>query len=491
MFSDKASGLPSSEDLQDFEDSLALANRELKLSKEPLSTSSSMPASTGTPTVVPAAPILDESDELTRQIAEEIMKQNIGPNVNSGESICNGDAEESIKAIARSLSNTGLMLAAEAKNKSHSQEGAQQNLTNQGLSRTQSLPAYNNLDNLYYPPNVAIQNVPVSLNQTVRGLAPTAVLPKGQTPVSQGQVAYGKVQTNIVPQNVTVTPQGIITTHLGSARLVPNTQTVTIGNTTVTGNQTAGIITVPVPQQLTAQQLSALVQQATAHLPPLPPYTPRTQTQVSTSASTQSTSLSVSRPVSQDQLVQQLTRQPEHIGEQPLLTQQLLQQRLAVLTQQVPIKVTLPSSQNLGFSTILHQGNIAQLGRLNQGVVHSIPNVGQISQLIKTSLPTSQSLCAPVSVPTTNIVWTSPPNVTITSPNGLPRTVAHSLVSNSKMSVANPKNKLSTMKETFIDLTDSNDPPPPYDVAKSTQNKSQPPSYPAKTSTNTAVPGKS
>ncbi|KAL4228807.1 DNA recombination [Mactra antiquata] len=494
IFNNKSSSLPGTDDLQDFEDSLALANRELKLSKEPLTTSTSVATSSDTSRLVSATPLLDESDELTRQIAEEIMKQNIGPSAHIGDSMCNGDAEESIKAIARSLSNTGMMLAAEAKHKSQLHETSSPSQhSNQNVSRTQSLPAYANLENLYYPPNVAIQNVPVSLNQTVRGLAPTAVLPKAQASVSQNQAAYGKVQTNIVPQNVTVTPQGIITTHLGTARLVPNSQTVTIGNTTVTGNQTAGIITVPVPQQLTAQQLSALVQQATAHLPPLPPYTPRPQSQVSTSVTTQpSVSISDTRSVGHEQLVQQLTRQSEPINEQPLLPQQLLQQKLALLTQQqVPIKVTLSSSQNLGFSTILHQGNIAQLGRINQGVVHSIPNVGQISQLIKTSLPTSQTLCAPVSLPTTNIVWTSPPNVTITSPNGLPTTVAQSLSTYSKMSVVNPKSKLSTMKETFIDLTDSND-PPPYEVVKPSQNKSQPPSYPPKTtSASTPVPGKS
>lgn len=519
LFLGKSSGLPGTDELQDFEDTLALENRELKMNKDPqepaapskTQTASRQPNQPQTSLVsqtlvtpalsqpqVPVAPILEDSDDLTRQIAEEIMKQNIGPSTSMGESLCNGDAEESIKAIARSLSNSGMMLAAEAKHKVQSQEVFTSNQSSQSLSRTQSLPLYSNLDTMYYPPpNVAIQNIPSSGGQQVSGLVQTSVMSKGPAQNPQGQVSYtGQMSTNVVPQNVTVTPQGIITSHIGSSRLVPSTQTVTIGNTTVTGNQNAGIITLPVPQQLTAQQLSALVQQATAHLPPLPPYTPRQQAPAPVSTQSQPAqvvSVASPRPLSQEQLIQHLAKQQEQLGEQQqLLAQQILQQRLAVLTQQtLPVKVTLPSTQHLGFSTILHQGPVAQLGRLNQGVVHAIPNIGQITQMIKTTLPTSQKLSAPASLPSTNIVWTSPPNVTITSPNGLPRSVAQTFVSGAKISTTNPKSKTSTINETFIDLTESND-PPPYESALSSQGKTQPPpSYPAETSTNNIVTGKS
>ncbi|XP_053409010.1 uncharacterized protein LOC123560746 isoform X2 [Mercenaria mercenaria] len=519
IFNSKSSGLPGTDELQDFEDSLALANRELKMTKDTqesvVSTAkppptSRQPVQAQTPLAqhvpvaprisqpqAPVAPILEDSDDFTRQIAEEIMKQNIGPSMSMGESLCNGDAEESIKAIARSLSNSGMMLAAEAKHKSHSQEVFTSNQSSQSLSHAQSLPVYSNLDSVYYPPNVALQNIQVSSSQQATGLVPTCVMSKTQGQVAQGQVSYaGQMSSNLVPQNVTVTPQGIITSHVGSARLGPGSQTVTIGNTTVTGNQTAGIITLPVQQQLTAQQLSALVQQATAHLPPLPPYTPRQQTSAPVSTTTQPSqpvSAPNPKPLSQEQLIQHLAKQQEQLGEQQqLLAQQILQQRLAVLTQHpMPVKVTLPSTQNLGFSTILHQGPVAQLGRLNQGVIHAIPNVGQIAQMIKTTLPTSQKISAPASLPTTNIVWTSPPNVTITSPNGLPRTVAQTFVSGAKATTTNPKGKASTLNETFIDLTESND-PPPYEATITSQGKTQPPpSYPTQTSSNTVVTGKS
>ena len=558
IFSGKSSGLPGTDELQDFEDSLSLANRELKMTKdtqEPVVSSVKLPITSIQPvqTQIPAmpqepkapqgtiqsnqisaqsqmvlpplfsqpniaqqtqvarpqvahqsqasvAPILEESDDLARQIAEEIMKQNIGPSISMGESLCNGDAEESIKAIARSLSNSSMMLAAETKNKSQSQEVFSSNQSSQSLSRTQSVPVYSNLDSMYYPPNVAIPNISVSVSPQGAGLVPTCVMSKPPGQISQGQVSFaGQMQSNLVPQNVTVTPQGIITPHVGSSRFGPASQTVTIGNTTVTGNQTAGVITLPVQQQLTAQQLSALVQQATAHLPPLPPYTPRQQTSTpassvsSTSQHTQPVSVPNPRPNSQEQLIQHLAKQQEQLGEQQqLLAQQILQQRLAILTQQpVPVKVTLPSSQNLGFSTILHQGPVAQLGRLNQGVIHAIPNVGQITQMIKTTVPTSQKISASTSLPTTNIVWTSPPNVTITSPNGLPRNVTQTFTSGVKATTTNTKTKVSQINDTFIDLTDSND-PPPYEATIPSHGKTQPPpSYPTQTSTNTVVTGKS
>lgn len=651
--------LPVTDELPDIEDSLALANREMKLGKEGqglVSSGNSRVDDMSNHGNQSHVPILDEADDLTRQIAEEILKQNIGPSASMEGSMCNGDAEESIKAIARSLSNSSMMLAAEAKKKSDPQETL---TVGQNMLRTQSLPAYNSLDSQFFPPNVAVQNIPVTMSQSVTGLVPAAVLAKHQGNTTQSQAYIGPVQTRLIPQNVTVTPQGIITAHSATARLAPVSQTVTIGNTTVTGNQSAGIITLPVAQQLTAQQLSALVQQATAHLPPLPPYTPRSQTPVTTSqvapittpkpvtqnvslqqsapgislqqsatrasisqasltsesalsqsfviqqpvqAATMATATSVpgSRPLtSQDMLIQQLAKQQEHLGEQQqLLAQQILQQRIALLTQQalpvnvtltgsqnialpirfnlqsqnlpsisgglnltpvtsltqhsvpvcvtltsipsvstpgsvaitsttgatqpdVPVRamlsttqgvsqqnasmkvtlpagpsigpqgVTLPSSQNLGFSTILHQGQLGQLGRLNQGAVHTLPNAKHVSQLIKTNRATSQTPSAPVNAPATSIVWTSPPNVTITSPNGLPRNITQTFMTGSK--VVTSKDKTSAVKETFIDLTEDPPPPPPYE-AVSTHARSAPASPSVilpPTSSGTAVAGKS
>lgn len=522
LFTDKG----SSDALQDLEDSLALANRELNTGKESLP---SFPASGTVPPSLPArtlsqqqlrstvAPILDDTDDVTRQIAEEVMKQNIGPSSSGiGQSLCNGDAEESIKAIARSLSNTGMMLAAEAKQKP--QEVATPTFqptpvvfTNTSSTRPLGQSAHSTVE--YFPPNVAIQNLPLTSSSSVGLLIGNVI--SNKTPIQISQVFAGQGQTNVIPQNVTVTPQGIITSHVPTSSVRPQTavftQPVTISDTSSgTGNQSAGVIPIPGPQQLTAQQLSALVQQAAAQLPPLPPYKPRQQ-RVSTNASSvtiqhlgpaqtatttqksQPVTMTTIRPstltttatgvsVAQDLVVQQLNRQQEQI-----LAQQILQQKLATISAPAPLRVTLPSSQNLGFSTILQQG---QIGRLNQGVVQTLPSIGQITHLIKADFPTSQ-ISAPVSIPTTNIVWTSPPNVTITTPNGVPRPVQQVKSATQKLLGIPTASLGAPIKETFIDLTETD--PPPYEATQSVLAKTVPPPvYPTQTTTSsTAVPGKS
>lgn len=519
LFTDKG----SSDDLQDLEDSLALANRELNSAKDstaPFTTSSMVQQS---PLVRPhiqqprvsVAPILEDADDLTRQIAEEVMKQNIGPGQSIGGSICNGDAEESIKAIARSLSNTGLMLAAEAKQKSQTLETPLPvtPAISASVPRSVAVSAYSTLE--YFPPNVAIQNIPLT-SSSGGGLMLGGVI-SNKTPVQISQVFPGHSQGNVIPQNVTVTPQGIITSHIPTTSVrhtvVPALpQSLTTTSAALIGTQP--VIPFPSAQQLTAQQLSALVQQAAAQLPPLPPYKPRQQRVASSTSSvtiphigpaqiavtdtgqkSQTVTVAGIRPiaisttataatVAQDIVVQQLNRQQEQ-----LLAQQILQQKLATLTAPSTIRVTLPSNQNLGFSTILQQG---QIGRLNQGVVQALPNVGQITHLVKTDFSTSQ-ISAPVTLPTTNIVWTSPPNVTITTPNGLPRPLSQTKPSNSKfLSISSTSSTSAPVKETFIDLTEA-DPPPPYEATQSAVVKTVPPPvYPTQTTAvNTTVTGKS
>lgn len=498
-----------------------MANRELNSSKESIP---AFPASgSGQSTVavrqsvpqprVSGAPILEEADDLTRQIAEEVMKQNIGQSPSSiGGSLCNGDAEESIKAIARSLSNTGMMLAAEATQKTQEvQVPTFQRqpvaYTSPTVARATSVSTYSTVE--YFPPNVAIQNLPFTTSSNVGFVLGNIIANKA--PIQISQVFAG--QANVIPQNVTVTPQGIITSHVPtSVRQTAAILTQSIPGSDSTGavNQVTGVI--PSPQQRTAQQLSALVQQAAAQLPPLPPYKPRQQrvpgsstvtvphlgpaqvTVIESGQKSTPVSLTGIRPVTvatssvpasvaQDLVVQQLSRQQEQI-----LAQQILQQKLATLTVPSTVRMTLPSNQNLGFSTILQHG---QIGRLNQGVVQALPSIAQITQLIKTDFPTSH-ITAPVTLPSTNIVWTSPPNVTITATNGLPRPAAQTKSVSSKLlgSPAAPVQG-SPIRETFIDLTETD--PPPYEATQSALAKTVPPPvYPTHTSTaNTAVPGKS
>jgi len=535
LTSDKTSGL--NEELQAFEDSLALANRELSSSKEILSGhASSQSTKHESQRFTGAGSILEDADDLTRQIAEEVMKQNIGPSAHIATTMCNGDAEESIKAIARSLSNSGKFLTGETKPKQLPMQMVPgfQSFTASALPHSSSLPTYSTVE--YFPPNVAIQNAPATSGFIVNTCGPAAAtsnvnVSKVSTPVSQ--VFTGPLQTNVIPQNVTVTPRGIITSHVQTSghpsNLIPVAQNVTIGAPGVGGSTSTGIITLPGAQQLTAQQLSALVQQAAAQLPPLPPYKPRqTLSNVGTLSATTSinaptesalkaagtliatpiaskpahapgtllpappgASLAVLGPkaVAQDIVLQHLTQksQQEQLGQQQqVLAQQILQHRLAVLTQGA-VRVTLPSTQNLGFTTILQQTPMGQLSQLGAGgLVQAVP---AISQLIKTNFVTSQP--TPVSLPTTNIVWTSPPNVTITTPNGLPQPVTKSKSVNSKLAgtlTHSLPSSTAPIKETFIDLTGAD--PPSYEASQAALAKTQPPpNYPS--TTITTVTGKS
>ena len=524
----------SSDELQDLEDSLALANRELNSAKESIP-AYPVPGSGHSnvvirPTAPPqvqqiqqgrgsVAPILEESDDLTRQIAEEVMKQNIGHNPMSIRgSICNGDAEESIKAIARSLSNTGMMLAAEDQRNTPvstptfqtQQSQSSVPYTSQNIARAQQASAYSTVE--YFPPNVALQNIPLTTSSNV-GLV-LGNLIGNKAPIQISQVFAGQGQANMIPQNVTVTPQGIITSHVptSSVRQIPTTTFAQLvsGGLNMGDPTSASVNQLNVSQQQrTAQQLSALVQQAAAQLPPLPPYKPRQQRATSSTSLTvphlgpaQTTMIetgqklapvtvagvrpvavsttAVPASVAQDLVVQQLNRQQEQI-----LAQQILQQKLASLSVPSGVRMTLPSNQNLGFSTILKQG---QIGRLNQGVVQTLPGIGPLTQLIRADFPTSQ-LNAPVALPNTNIVWTSPPNVTITSPNGLPRPTQPKTAPSKVIGRTQAPTQGSPLRETFIDLTETD--PPPYEATQSGLAKTVPPPvYPTHTST-TALPGKS
>ena len=116
---------PTNEEVEELEKSIAMANKDFKSAKdsfEQISTSqstqapflntsqSSLPPILDSTSQSSLPPILDEADELTKQIAEEILSQNLGSAISS-QSINTADAQESIKAIARSLSTSGQFLA--------------------------------------------------------------------------------------------------------------------------------------------------------------------------------------------------------------------------------------------------------------------------------------------------------------------------------------------------------------------------------------------
>ena len=93
---------PTNEEVEELEQSIAMANKDYKYAKDSLDEIST--------SNTPLPPILDDTDELTKQIAEEILSGSLGREMSS-HSFNSADAQESIKAIARSLSTSGQLLA--------------------------------------------------------------------------------------------------------------------------------------------------------------------------------------------------------------------------------------------------------------------------------------------------------------------------------------------------------------------------------------------
>ena len=529
-FSDKTSAVPSNEELEELEKSLAMANRDLKSTKDSIYQTSPLVDQSASSQQQQQQPqlhhhlqqqqtshssILDDADDITRQIAEEILKQNIGTGSGISESsVCNGDAQESIKAIARSLSTSGMLLTSDLNQRSQSQDLSVIQGQTMSLSRSQPLNPYSCVGQVFHPPTMALQSTPQTRTQQLPFASSTGLTKSPVSVSTPGQV-------NIVPRNVTVLPQGLFQAQLPVS--TPSVQQSVVSTPVTTVNSglnalprpvvTTGMLNFQSGQSLTAHQLSQLVQQAARQLPPVPPYIPRPATTVSPTVVTQqpvamTTVQSTSSALSQQQLqVQQLVQQREQLTQQQqhLLTQQLLQQHLLALAQQQSQQSQL--SQKLPTESLVNiqhqqQGlisvnktqplltpnvNISALLQQSQRInhLHTMSSVTpvQVPQLVKTNFTTAQqvvtsSILAQVTLPTANIVWTAPPNVTITSSNGFSRNVVQG-TGNITSTVATTSAKLKHV-DAVIDLTDSNDAPvfPTNEKARTTVTQS---SFPSQT----------
>ncbi|KAL3836012.1 hypothetical protein ACJMK2_021467 [Sinanodonta woodiana] len=200
---------PTKEEVEELEKSLLMASNEIRRVKDslenyPMNSNSNLP------------PILEEADELTKQIAEEILSQGIHPDSNLSEQQSNSiDAQESIRAIARSLSTSEIGLISQAASAhSYIQSGYINQSPNMNFSQS----------HLVSSPSVLQGRMSQAhLGQgEVQGQSQQRVLSQGQQSVIQGQSLTSLNTNHIQPsvsRNVGLPPQ-VGNIHLDHSHLV-------------------------------------------------------------------------------------------------------------------------------------------------------------------------------------------------------------------------------------------------------------------------------
>ncbi|KAK3575883.1 hypothetical protein CHS0354_032102 [Potamilus streckersoni] len=200
---------PTKEEVEELEKSLLMASNEIKRVKDslenfPMNSNSNLP------------PILEEADELTKQIAEEILSQGIHPdsNLNEQQSSCI-DAQESIRAIARSLSTSEIGLVSQATSAlSYIQSGYINQSPNMNFSQSHLIASPSVLQGRISQAHMG--------QGEVQGQSQQRVLSQGQHSVIQGQTLTS-LSTNhnqpSISRNVSLPPQ-VGNIHLDHSHLV-------------------------------------------------------------------------------------------------------------------------------------------------------------------------------------------------------------------------------------------------------------------------------
>lgn len=349
---------PTNEEVEELEKSIAMANKDFKYAKdsyEQISTSQ---------TTLP--PILDDADELTKQIAEEILSQNLGPAVSS-HSINTADAQESIKAIARSLSTSGQLLAPQSS--FHLEFSENQDLlntterhTNPPLSvplQTQSFTEHS------FTRKDSVPNVSVPVQTTIQQGFPQISVSSDQNSANLSSVMSNSSES-VLSTSVTIGPSHVsvpVTCKVSSKQLETGS-VLQSGEKMLTRVPNIDSVNVPANLSIPQQQLLHLMQQQHS-VRPQTPVQYQTIPSPSQRPSIQLSPLQLPQPLTAEQLLEkqriiQQQKQQLEAQQQQLARQQ---QQLEALTQQKQQLDSLSQQQqNLDTQQLLQQHILQQLG---------------------------------------------------------------------------------------------------------------------------------
>lgn len=345
---------PTNEEVEELEKSIAMANKDFKYAKdsfEQISTSET-----------PLPPILDEADELTKQIAEEIL--NIGT-VASSHSINSADAQESIKAIARSLSTSGQLLAPQTS----SQLGFSESRGERQATSVASVPVHTQCFTQHsFMRKESVPNYSVPAQTTVTQQFPQTSLSSDQNTVSLSSVPGN---TSVLTKSVTVGPSQVSYGNVLPATCKTSHKQFETGSVLQSGERiltrvpNTDTISFPANMPLSQQQqLLQLMQQSVRQQTPvqyqtIPSPSQRPPVQLSRVAPLQLTqTLTAEQLLEKQRIIHQQKQQLE--AQQQQLTRQ--QQQLEALTQQKQQLDTLTQQQQALDSQLLQQHILQQLG---------------------------------------------------------------------------------------------------------------------------------
>ena len=333
---------PTNEEVEELEKSIAMANKDLKYAKDSLEQIST------SQTALP--PILDEADELTKQIAEEILSENLGREISS-HSLNSADAQESIKAIARSLSTSGQLLAP--------QSGARLENTQTTAHRQASCPPSVPFQMPMAQQNIKkTENVPVVSVPTITSSS-QSFSQASSSHQSNTSFSSQPTSSSLLADSVTVRPSlvpaasPLPASYVASLKQLEPVSVPRSGERILTRDSNTDSVRFPTNLPLSQQQLLQLMQQTVQHPSPVqyqtvptPPQRPVQLSQIPPVQLTQQ--LTAEQLLEKQRLIQQQKQQLE--AQQQQLTQQ--QQQLEALTQQ---------QQQLD-SQLLQQHLLQQLG---------------------------------------------------------------------------------------------------------------------------------